>query len=616
MTQGLESNARSRTQSRGSSALVLLALLLVAAIAGAALYLHFRRAAPVTFLPEPARPAEFTPAVRSLPVGLKFVNVTREAGIHFRHVSGARGKKLLPETMGGGCAVLDFDRDGDPDLLFINSCHWAGDEPPGPPPTQALYANDGKGRFTDVTREVGLALSFHGMGAAIGDYNGDGFDDVFFTGVGGERLFKNVDGKRFEETTQAAGVAGGGQHTWSTGAAFLDYDGDGMLDLFFCRYVEWTPEADLAQAFQITGLDRAYGPPMNFPGTFSRLLRNVGGKFEDVSAKAGLEVRNSLTDEALGKGLGAAVHDLNEDGWPDIAVANDTVQNFLFLNKKDGTFEEIGILSGFAFDESGKTRGAMGIDCADSGSSPGSSGSTKMIVVGNFANEITALYRSSLPGELPFSDDATAEGIGNPSRKHMKFGVFFFDLDLDGRPDIFEANGHLESEIEKVQAEQRYAQPVQVFWNAGPGAQHSYEVLGPERLGPDLFEPVVGRGCAYADFDGDGDLDVVLCSNNGEARLFRNDGGNKNRWIRLKLVGNNGNTNAFGARVTAEVAGKTLKAQLTSGRSYLSQCEQVITLGLGQADRAENVKIYWPGQMKPENLGTIPEGTLKEIRSR
>ncbi len=585
------------------------ALLFLLAAGGLALWYKLAPGKEAAYVPLPERPAEFLPAAQTAAMEIRFTDVTESAGLRFRHTSGARGKKLLPETMGGACAFLDFDRDGDQDLLLVNSAPWPGDPVEDSPPTQALYANDGMGKLTDVSAAMGLAVTFYGMGAAVGDYDGDGWDDLFFTGVGGERLFRNAGGKRFEETTAAAGIPNEGPHTWSTGAAFLDYDLDGRLDLYFCRYVEWSPQADLAQAFQISGLERAYGPPQNFAGAFSRLLRNVGGKLEDVSERAGVRVKNPLTGEAMGKGLGVAVQDMDEDGWPDIAQANDTVQNFLLHNRKDGTFEEIGVISGFAFDEAGKTRGAMGIDWTSIGPS-----GAKAIVVGNFANEVTALYWSEVPGTLPFSDDAQAEGIGNPSRKYMKFGVFFFDLDLDGRPDIFEANGHLESEIEKVQAEQRYAQPVQVFWNAGPDAKRAFEVMGPERLGPDLFQPVVGRGCAYADIDQDGDLDVALVPNGGAARLFRNDGGNKNNWIRLKLTGSKGNTNAFGARATAEVAGMTLRAQLTSGRSYLSQCEQVITFGLAQSDKAENVKVWWPGKTDAQELGTIPARTYREVK--
>jgi hypothetical protein len=511
--------------------------------------------------------------------------------------------------MGGACAFIDFDRDGDQDLLFVNSCEWEGGDL-GAPPTQALYENDGKGRFSDVTAAKGLAVSFYGMGAAVGDADGDGWDDILFTSIGGERLFRNVDGKRFEEATGAAGIPAEGPHAWSTSAAFLDYDNDGWLDVFVCRYIEWSPQIDLAQDFQITGIGRAYGPPQNFAGAFPRLYRNTGGgKFEDASARAGIQVKNPLTGKPMAKALGVSVHDFDGDGYPDIAVANDTVQNFLFRNRKDGTFEEVGDIFGFAFDAAGNTRGAMGIDCARIDAR-----GAMAIVVGNFANEITALYKSDQPLLLPFSDDAIAEGIGNPSRKYMKFGVFFFDLDLDGRLDIFEANGHLEGEIETVQAEQTYAQPAQVFWNCGPGAARGFEALGPAQLGPDIFAPGVGRGCAYGDVDGDGDLDVVVVSNGGPARLFQNDGGDRNGWIRLKLAGAAPNTNAFGARVEITAGGSVQRAELTSGRSYMSQCEQVLTFGLGSAAEAANVRVWWPGKTAPREIGTVPARTFREVK--
>ncbi|HVR73633.1 MAG TPA: VCBS repeat-containing protein, partial [Planctomycetota bacterium] len=473
---GPDSPAQPVSNAPSRSGRILIAAIALAASTAIAFVLWQRFEPPpqAAVVPAPEAPREFVPDTTLLRAEVKLIDVTDAAGIRFRHSNGARGQKLLPETMGGGAAFIDFDGDGDQDIVFVNSAPWPGDPPPeGPLPTQALYANDGKGRFTDVTSAVGLAVTFYGMGVAIGDYDNDGWDDIFFTAVGGERLFRNVGGKRFEETTSAAGIVSEGPHTWSTGAAFLDYDNDGRLDLFITRYIEWSPEIDLAQAFQITGLGRAYGPPQTFAGTFSKLYRNTGGKFEDVSSRAGIEVKNPLTGKPMGKGLGVAVYDLDEDGWCDIAVANDTVQNFLFHNKGDGTFEEVGDVHGFAFDESGNTRGAMGIDCAAAGPD-----GEKAIVVGNFANEITAYYRSEKPCILPFTDDARAVGIGNPSKKYMKFGVFFFDLDLDGRLDIFEANGHLETEIETVQAEQTYEQPAQIFWNAGPGAPRAFEVLG------------------------------------------------------------------------------------------------------------------------------------------
>jgi hypothetical protein len=561
------------------------------------------------YIPAPVKPAEFTPAAAAvMPSHVRFTDVTEAAGIRFRHVNGARGKKLLPETMGGACAFIDGDRDGDQDLLFVNSAPWPGDPPGEAPATQAFYRNDSKGSFADATAEVGLAVTFYGMGAAVGDYDGDGWDDLFFTAVGGDRLFRNREGKGFEETTAAAGIPAVGPHAWSTGAAFLDVENDGDLDLFVCRYIEWSPEIDLKLDFQITGIGRAYGPPQTFVGALPRLYRNEGGKFLDVSGPAGVEVKNPLTGKPMAKALGVTVHDLDADGYPDIAVANDTVQNFLFHNQRDGTFKEVGEEAGFAFDAAGNTRGAMGIDIADLEPGP-----SKAIVVGNFANEITALYKSDQALALPFSDDAIAEGIGNPSRKYMKFGVFFFDFDLDGRPDIFEANGHLEGEIETVQAEQTYAQPPQLFWNCGPGAPRGFEALGPEQVGPDLFRPLVGRGTAYGDIDGDGDLDVVLVANGGPARLYRNDGGDRNGWIRLALAGKTANRSGLGARVEAVVEGRTLRAQLTSGRSYLSQCENVVTFGLGQAPAASAVRVYWPGKKEPQDLGSIPARTFRKV---
>ena len=560
---------------------------------------------------KPVPPEAYVSKAEQFTASLRLVDVTTQAGIQFRHVSGALGKKYLPETMGGGAAFFDFDNDGDQDLLFVNSCHWPDDADDATPATPALYANDGTGAFTDVTVEKGLEVTFYGMGIAIGDADGDGWDDVFFTAVGNNRLYRNDAGKRFVEITGAAGLPevqsesfDHGPHPWYTSAAFLDYNNDGWLDLFVCQYIKWSPEIDLAQGFQITGIGRAYGPPTRFEGSFCRLYRNVEGRFEDVSAAAGVEVKNESTDVPVGKALAVTTFDMDRDGFVDVMVANDTVRNFLFHNLGNGRFEEIGIEAGVAFDNEGNTRGAMGADWVQLDGK-----GTQAIVVGNFANEITALYLSDDPLALGFTDDAEPVGIGNPSKKYMKFGVFFFDLDLDGRLEIFESNGHLEGEIETVQAEQTYEQPAQIFWNAGPDAERPFEELHAEQVGPDIFRPLVGRGATYADIDGDGDLDILAIANGGPARLFRNDGGNRRGWIRLKLKGESPNTNAFGSRVEADVGDQTLHATVSSGRSYLSQCEQVVTFGIGQHDRADEVRVFWPGKTEAQVLGSIATRT-------
>jgi hypothetical protein len=544
---------------------------------------------------------------RSLPPSVHFSDITRKAGITFRHTNGAFGKKLLPETMGSGVAFIDYDQDGHQDLLFVNSCYWPGFEAKGKSaPTLALYRNDGHGNFTDVTREVGLDLTLYGIGVTVGDYDNDGWPDLFIAAVGGNRLFRNVSdgkkGRRFEDVTTRAGVGGPGAWpkggdflkveapvTFSSSAAFLDYDGDGRLDLFVCNYVTWSPKLDLDLGFKLAGHGRAYGRPSAFDGAHCFLYRNRGdGTFEDVSAKAGLHVPD-VQGRPLGKSLGVIVYDADQDGWPDIFVANDTVRNFFFHNKGDGTFEEMGEQMGVAYAE-GNARGAMGTDRWEY--SPGSFA----LAVGNFANEPDTYLLQDGPHQLAYSDAAVACGIAGPSRMLLKFGLFFFDYDLDGRMDLLTCNGHLEPEIALVQAEQTYQQPAQLFWNAGDGR---FEDVKPAQAGSDLFLPLVGRGCAFADIDGDGALDVVLTENGGPARLLRNEGGTGNHWVRLALEGDGkrSNRSAIGARVTVEVAGLPPQCQqVTSGRGYLSQSELPLTFGLGKADKVKRVTIQWPGR--------------------
>ncbi|WP_165066102.1 CRTAC1 family protein [Paludisphaera rhizosphaerae] len=556
-------------------------------------------AAPVA----PTRPKTVAPA--TLPK-VRFTDVTTESGVAFTHFNGAQGEKLLPETMGSGVAFLDYDGDGDPDLLFVNSAPWPGAPVPDPAPTQHLYRNDGQGKFTDVTKEAGLDKTFYGQGVAVGDYDNDGDPDVFITAVGRAYLFRNDSGK-FTDVSEAANAKG--PNAWLTGAAFLDIENDGDLDLFVCSYITWTPEIDKVQGFQLTGLGRAYGPPTSFNGSLCVLLRNDGGRFTDISEESGVQVRTPDLKVPLGKSLGVAPYDVDGDGLVDVAVANDTVQNFLFHNKGGGKFEEKAILSGVAFDMNGSARGGMGCDWANF-----LNDERLGLAIGNFANEMTALYVSDKPSMLVFSDVANLYGLGAPTQPPLKFGLFFFDYDNDGRLDLLSANGHLEPDIARVQASEHYEQSAQLLWNSGRPGPNLYVNVDASTAGPDLFKPIVGRGSAYADIDGDGDLDVVLTANNGPARLLRNDGGNANRWIRLALTGDGktSNRDAIGAKVEAKVGGLTCRRQNFPAKSYLSSMDPVLTLGMGQAEKVDSLSITWPSG-KVTRLENLEAGRLYHV---
>jgi hypothetical protein len=560
------------------------------AVVGVGLYVAFHRK-PAKAEPKLSRlatPQKLVSATNEIPTA-RFSDVTASSGIAFTHVNGAYGEKLLPETMGGGVAFLDYDNDGDQDLLFVNSAYWPGHVPSGAKqPTAALYQNNGRGHFTDITAGSGLDVSIYGMGAAIGDYDNDGLVDVFIAGVGGNHLFHNEGQGKFKDVTVQAGVGGSG-NDWSTSTAWFDYDNDGKLDLFVCNYVRWSREIDLEVGYKLVGHGRAYGQPMNFEGAFCGLYHNDGnGRFTDVSAKAGVQVKNPVTGVPAGKSLGVSPVDLDGDGWMDVVVANDTVQNFVFHNQRNGTFKEIGAVSGIAFDSYGRARGAMGIDAARFRSDDALG-----IGIGNFATEMTALYVSQR-APLVFADEAITEGIGPAGRLLLKFGLFFFDYDLDGRLDVLTANGHLEEEISKIQHGQEYRQPAQLFWNAGERSSGCFVAVPPAKCGGDLFKPIVGRGSAFADIDGDGDLDVVLTQAGGAAMVLRNDQQLKYHWIRLKLEGKKSNRDAIGAWIKVRVGHRTLQRQVMPARGYLSQSELPVTVGLGEADRADDVEIKWP----------------------
>ena len=537
-----------------------------------------------------------------------FTEVSASAGLLFRHFTGATGEKLLPETMGSGAAFFDADGDGDADLLLVNGNRWPWDTQGPASPGCALYRNDtpagGPIRFTDISAGSGLETPFYGMGAAVGDYDNDGKPDVLITAVGGARLFHNEGSGHFKDVTATAGV-GGSPDEWSTAATWFDLDNDGDLDVFVASYVNWSRAIDAEVGYKIDGSTRAYGPPMNFQGSFPHLYRNDGGgRFTDISKEGGVQVTNASTGVPAAKSLGVVAVDFNTDGFTDLVVANDTVQNFVFENQRDGHFKEVGALTGIAFDSYGNTRGAMGIDAARF-TDDGKLG----IAIGNFANEMTALYVGGTTAGL-FTDESISWGVGPASRLPLKFGVMFFDWDLDGRLDLVSINGHLEEEITKVQASQKYRQPAQLFWNAGAAG---FVPVGSEQAGSALFTPIVGRGCAQADLDGDGDEDLLFTQTGGAPLLLRNDRPIDRRWVRLKLVGTRANRDALGATVQLKAGGKTQWRTVTANRGYLSSSALPLTFGLGEATAIESIEVVWPGGQH-QSVPAPQPGTVTEVR--
>jgi hypothetical protein len=519
-----------------------------------------------------------------------FRDVTTPAGIHFTHNNGAFGKKWLPETMGPGCAFLDYDNDGYPDILLVNGEDWPGHAHAGAT-TPKLFHNNRNGTFTDVTRQAGLSVPMFGLGAAIGDYDNDGFDDIFITALGQSHLFHNNGNGTFTEVTKLAGMWG--PNEFSTSAAWVDYDRDGKLDLVIANYVRWSEQTDLYCT--LDGAHKSYCTPESYKGTSVRLWHNLGGgKFEAATQKAGL-------GDPTSKSLGVAILDYNADGWPDILIANDTQPNKLYLNKKDGTFEERGVPSGIAFSEDGVARAGMGADAADYDRSGHPS-----VIISNFANQMVSLYHNE--GNGLFVDEAPQSEVGRATLVTLGFGCFFFDYDNDGWPDIFVADGHIEDQIERVQKRVRYAEPSHLFRNLGGGKFQ--EVTA--QMGQAFALPRVARGAAYADIDNDGFLDVLVTTNAGPAFLFHNEGGT-NHSLRLKLVGTKSNRDGIGAVVRVTSGSEKQWKMLRSGSSYLSQSELVLTFGLGTLTRADAVEIQWPsGQM--DKLSNIAAGETVTVQ--
>jgi hypothetical protein len=505
------------------------------------------------------------------PLGFRFVDVTGQASLHFQHNSGAYGGKLLPETLGSGCAFLDYDADGWQDILLVNAMDWPGHKRQRS--TLRLYRNNRNGTFADVTRSAGLDIEMYGMGVAVGDYNNDGFPDILITCVGQSRLFRNTGKGTFVDVTRTCGLQG--HQAFSTSALWFDYDRDGLLDLFVCNYVRWSPEHDVFCS--LDAQHKSYCTPEAYRGDTCWLFRNRGdGTFEDVTSTSGIFDSSS-------KSLGVAMLDYDQDGWPDLLVANDTQPNKLYRNLGNGKFKDVAVEVGLAFSAEGKARAGMGVDVGDFENSgrPG-------IAITNFDNEMIGLYRATRTGV--YDDISMEAGVGLPSRTTLGFGCAFFDADLDGALDLAVANGHIDETVRNIRGNVGYAQPPQLFRNQG-GAK--FRDVASEADGG-FDQPKVGRGLAYGDFDRDGDVDLLLTTNNGPAFLYRNDQLAGNRSIRFRLVGTKSNRDAIGAVVRLFYNGQSQSRTVRGGSSYLSQSELPVTFGVGKRDKVERATVEWP----------------------
>ncbi len=503
--------------------------------------------------------------------GFRLVNVSAQAGIHFHHNSGAYGGKLLPETLGSGCAFLDYDGDGWQDILLVNGMDWPGHKRQRS--TLHLYRNNRNGTFTDVTHSAGLDVEMYGMGVAVGDYNNDGYHDIFITCVGQNRLFRNTGKGTFIDVTHSSGLAG--RQALSTSALWFDFDRDGHLDLLVCNYVKWSAEHDVFCS--LDGKRKSYCTPEAYHGETCWLFHNRGdGTFEDVTAPSGIF-------DASSKSLGVAMLDYDQDGWPDVLVANDTQPNKLYRNMRNGTFKDVALDAGIALSTEGRARAGMGVDVADFDNS-GNPG----VAITNFDNEMVGLYRSN--GRGNYEDVAAKTGVGPASRNTLGFGCLFLDVNLDGALDLIVANGHIDETVRNIRGGVGYAQPPHLFLNSGKGTFTDAAL----DAGGEFAQPKVGRGLAYGDFDRDGDLDLLMTTNNGPAYLFRNDQSSGNRSIRFHLVGTKSNRDAIGASVRISCSGVSQSRLVKSGSSYLSQSELPVTFGIGKHDKVDSAVIQWP----------------------
>jgi hypothetical protein len=517
-----------------------------------------------------------------LPMILSAVEIgLRQADIPFRHENSPTSRKYLPETMGGGVALLDYDNDGRLDIFFVNGARIADPMPRGGAPDKSdprywnrLYHQKPDGAFEDVTEKAGLTgatQNRYGMGVAVGDFDNDGFPDLYVTGLGGNALYRNNGDGTFSDVTARAGVAGAG---WSTSAGFFDYDNDGRLDLFVVRYLDWSFDEDRFCGEKKPG-GRAYCHPDNFKGVTNLLFHNEGhGVFTEVSGKAGVA-------NPEGKGLGVAFGDFDGDGWTDIYVANDSVRCFLYRNNHDGTFTDVALEAGVAYNEDGKTFAGMGVDFADYDND-----GLPDITVTDLSDQRYLLYRNN--GDGTFTDMTNASGVGLASLKYSGWSTRFVDLDNDGWKDIFVAQGHVMDNIEVTSPNLAYLQPPLLLRN----------VLGrfsAVEAGPALKTPWAGRGAAFGDLDNDGAVDIVVANIGQKAYLLRNGGSGRNGWIGIRTTGRKSNRDGIGCRVkVTSASGATQYYTVTTAAGYLSASDKRVVVGLGSDRVARSVEIRWP----------------------
>ena len=526
-----------------------------------------------------------------------FTDITAQAGITFQHTS-SQEKRYILESMSGGVALFDYDNDGWLDIYFVNSCTVPTASDPRCA-RSALYHNNHDGTFTDVTEASGLRYPGFGMGVCTADIDGDGFEDVYVTGFGGNHLYHNNGNGTFTDVTDKAGVRGGG---WLTGCAFADYDRDGKLDLFVSRYVHFDPshlpKFGSGMTCQYRGVPVQCGP-RGLQGEGDLLFHNNGdGTFTEVAKAAG------VSDEQGLFGLGVAWFDYDQDGWPDLFVANDSGPNYLYHNLHNGKFEEVGFASGTALSSAGNEQGSMGVGIGDYNAQGRFS-----LFVSNFAEQGAELYLND--GDGSFSDVSFATGIGAPSLPYVKWGTAFFDYDNDGWPDIFVANGHVYPQMQSQfgNASESYLQRKLLFHNNGKGSFS--EVAA--RHGAALTVPRSSRGVAFGDLDNDGDVDIVINNIDGAPNVLRNDGGNRLNWLLVHLIGKGMNRSAIGAIVRLRLGQHTEMELVQSGSSYLSQSDKRLHFGLGSASFADQVDVTWPDGTATK-LEHVSANQIVEIR--